>query len=320
MKTMKATALLITTTLVASTMSGCATDGVGEGDENVEEDDFLGYGEMLPGPDYAVSEDPTYDFVVASQGGPETPEEWATLDDLELALDEAARETWIQLPGWIQSEFPDLTEAERNQLISDFQDAVAVAQVMRDDPYSTECVEMYVEDPDTGQVDWVPVCDSDLGPEFDNRIGKIVRWVASKSEAGRAAVRKAANYVGRVATNAASQARVAAGQVANKVRTVAGQVAQNVKEGAAAVAMRAGQVRDWAREQAGKGWKFVKEKWVDWVVAGAVGGFIGQPGADLYNYLKKNLFGGETSTTTTTTPLLFGDEDGNVNLDVLFDI
>jgi hypothetical protein len=320
MNTMKVTALLVSTALLASTMSGCATDEIGEEDENVEDDEFYGYGVMLPGPDYAAADDPSYDFVVATQGGPQTPEDWATLDELELALDEAARETWVQLPGWISTEFPELTEAERNQLISDFQDAVAVAQVMRDDPYSAECVEMYVEDPDTGQVDWIPVCDSDFGPDFEQRLGKIVRWVVQKSEAGRQAVRAAAGYVGRVATNAYQGARQVAGQVAERVRTVAGQVAQNVKAGAAAIAMRAGQVWMWAKENAAKGWKFVKEKWVDWVVAGAVGGFIGQPGADLYNYLKKNLFGGETSTTTTTTPLLLGDENGNVNLDVLFDM
>lgn len=314
----KATSLLVAgAMLFGSVAGGCTSDNIDSGNENVEPGGALGYGELLPGPDYTVQSDPTYNYVVATQGGPQTEEDWATLDTLEGALDEAARETWTQLPGWVASEFPDLTESERGHLISDFQDAVAIAQEMRDNPNSANCVEMYIEDPTTHEASWAPVCESDFGPKFDNRIGKIVRWVATHAEAGRQAVGRAANYVGNIATRAAGQAKVVAGQVLQQARTVAGEALRQAKAAGAYAAQRAGQVAGWARQQAGKGWAIVKAKWADWVGAGVVGAVV----LDFYEAAKKRLFGGHTETSTTTNAaLMFKDGDGRANLDSLFDM
>jgi hypothetical protein len=295
---------------------GCAEDPIGEGDENVEDPDYLDYGELLPGPDYQAVGDATYDQTVIEEGGPITPADWAALDEFEAAMDEAANTAYLSLPTFVAEEFPGLTEAERNQMISDFQAAVATGFLMRDDPYSPECVEIYAENELTGELEWQPICDGELGPEFRGRVLKLVREVGARAWQGRHQLKAAAVNVGNWAT-----------RQAGNVRRVAGQVVQHVKNGATAAAMRAGQLAAAARMYAAQGWNAVKQKyaqakwWQKAVVQFAAweGGFWAAE--NVIGWVSNQLFGGtETAEEDAVQELLRRSAEDTTGIDVLFDM
>lgn len=303
--------------VLAASITGCAEDPIGEGDENVEDGSgYLDYGELLPGPDYEAIGDATYDQTVVEEGGPTTTADWDALSEFELAMDEAANTAYLSLPTFVAEEFPGMTEAERNQVISDFQAAVATGFLMRDDPYSADCVEIYAENELTGELEWQPICDGDLGPEFEGRVLKLVREVGKRAWQGRHQLKAAAVNVGNWAT-----------RQAGNVRRVAGQAVRHVKEGAAAAAMRATQVAAQARMYAAQGWNAVKQKysqakwWQKAVVNFAAweGGFWAAE--NVIGWVTNQMFGGtETATEDAVQEALRHGADDGAGIDALFDM
>lgn len=301
--------------LVVAALPACvADDPVSPDEDNVEDpSDWLGHGELLPAPDYEAVADSTYTTTVAEAGGPETAEDWVAVDTFELALDEASGELWRALPGVVADEFPGMTEAERNAMISDFQDAVATAHLMRESSTDPEnCVEIYETQDGGATGTWTPLCEDELAPEVEGAVPALVGAVVVRVAfvAGRWAVRRAAPHVARFVTQRALPA----------ARVAAGRAVQAVRAAMPVVRMRAGQAAMWARQQAGAGWAYVKQRYQQarwWQRALAWEALF--EAHNVYSWAHEQLFGTpETAEEEAAIELLRGDDPGS--LDVVFDL
>ena len=270
----------------------------------------LGAGALLPGPDYEAAQDPTYRDTIALSGGPATSADWQALDTFEVALNEASGELWRSLPGIVAEEFPSMTEGERNLTISDFQDAVATATLMRESSTSPGCVEIYQSQDGGATGMWTPLCDHDFGPGVEGAVPAIVAAVAVRVAwvAGRWLVKRAAPVVARFVTQRALPA----------VRAAAGRAVSAVRAAMPVVRMRAAQIGMWARQQAGAGWNFVKQKYqqAKWWQRFAFEEAVSNVG-DAYRWAHQQLFGATETTTTEATRLI---NERPESLDAVFDL
>jgi hypothetical protein len=295
---------------LALVTSAC-TDDVNDTDDPATGDEvYLDYGELIPGPDYERLEDPTYLAMMETEGGPQGPADEASAQLFEQGMDEWGREQWTVLPTLTADEFPELTTAERDAIISDYQGLVAFSELLRDDG-SSDCLEVFATNPETGEPEWQPFCDESAGPDVKAAWAqRLVQSVAKP--VGRWVVKKAAPAVANFARNQF-----------NRAKNLSGAAVKYMRMQYPIIKMKALQAAGWVKQQAQMGYTYVKKHYKAALVAATVaawGGFWKAAGGDMYNCVSQKLWGmTETSTTTTATALLVG-VDGGGNTDVLFDI
>jgi hypothetical protein len=312
--------LLASMSVLALCASAC-TDDINDGDEPATGDEaWLDYGELMPGPDYDRNEDQTYLDLVASGEGPQTHEEADSQALFEQGMVEASQDIWLALPTITADEFPQLTAAERDQIISDYQGLVALGALIDDSGEDPDCVEIFATDEATGEPTWQPLCIYAEGPDIrGNWVAGAARLVTAVAKpVGRWVVKKAAPAVGRFATRQFQNAKVYAGAAVKYVRMQL-----------PVVKMAAYKAATWAKNQAVAGYANVKNFYkaasqyrLVKIAKFVATGYAVDAGVAVVNWLYQKAFGGPTETTTqqARSIQMLLDGSSSANPDLLFDV